>query len=71
MKANLEKSSRIGAAFLGIFMMSAPLLVGCDRTVSSTETDKTNPDGTVTHTQDTVTQQPNGNVVHTQDSSRN
>jgi hypothetical protein len=71
MRTNLVKTSKVGAAFMGIFMMAAPLLVGCDRTISSTDTEKTNPDGTVTHTQDTVTQQPNGNTVHTQDSSRN
>ena len=46
-----------------------PLLNGCDRQVSHTEESHTNPDGTVTKSQETVKHDANGNVVHEKDVS--
>ncbi len=56
---------------LGICLAGSPVLVGCDRDVSHTESQQANPDGTVTKTQDTVSKDANGNTVHTQDVQRN
>jgi hypothetical protein len=41
-------------------LAGVPILTGCDRTVKSTSTEHTNPDGTVTKSTKTVDQTPNG-----------
>jgi hypothetical protein len=58
-------------AILAICLAGAPALVGCDREVSHTDSQQTNPDGTVTKSQDTVQKDANGNIIHTTDVQRN
>jgi hypothetical protein len=52
--------------FLGACLATSPFLVGCDRTVSHTESTEQQPNGTVVHKDDTVKQDQNGNTVHDQ-----
>ncbi len=42
----------------------SPVLVGCDKEVSKTETTTKNPDGTEKTTQEKVTQNADGSVTH-------
>ena len=44
------------------------LLVGCDRTISHSESSSTRSDGTVKSKEKTVTQSPDGTVTKTEDS---
>jgi len=44
------------------------LVVGCDRTISKTESTSTSSDGTVKSKEKTVTQSPDGTVTKTEES---
>ena len=46
------------------------LLLGCDRTVSKTESSSTSSDGTVKSKEKTVTQSPDGTVTTTEESKK-
>lgn len=43
-------------------LATAALLVGCDKTISKSETSKTSSDGTVKTKETTVTQKPDGTI---------
>jgi uncharacterized lipoprotein NlpE involved in copper resistance len=45
-------------------------LVGCDRTVSKSETTRTSNDGTVKSKETTVTQKPDGTTVKTEETKK-
>ena len=50
-----------------IFALSGvPIMVGCDRTVSHTESTESSSDGTVKTTDTTVKQDANGNIIKDQ-----
>ncbi len=46
------------------------LLVGCDRTVSTSESTSTSSDGTIKSTEKTVTQSSDGTVTKTEESKK-
>ncbi len=62
---------RVLSTILLMSLCTAPLLVGCDKTVKDDETVKKNADGTVTKDETKVTQQPNGDVTKTTETQKN
>ena len=51
---------------LSICLAGTPLLIGCERTLSSQESTESSSNGTTVHKEDTVKQDANGNIVHDQ-----
>lgn len=52
----------IKTTLLATSLATAALLVGCDKTISKTESSKTSSDGTVKTKETTVTQKPDGTI---------
>ncbi|MGD0261645.1 MAG: hypothetical protein ABSD29_17780 [Verrucomicrobiota bacterium] len=53
---------------VAIAALALPLLVGCDREVSSTKSTSESSDGTVKSKEKTVTQSPDGTTTKTEES---
>jgi hypothetical protein len=68
MKHNIM--NRMAAICVAIAALALPLLVGCDREVSSTKSSSVSNDGTVKSTEKTVTQSKDGTVTKTEESKK-
>ena len=60
--------NRMAVICVAIAALAVPLLVGCDREVSSTKSTSESNDGTVKSKEKTVTQSPDGTVTKTEES---
>ena len=61
---------RMTVMCLAIAALVLPLLVGCDREVSRTESTSVKSDGTVKSTEKTVTESKDGTVTKTEESKK-
>jgi hypothetical protein len=60
--------NRMAVICVAIAALALPLLVGCDREVSSTKSTSESSDGTVKSKEKTVTQSPDGTTTKTEES---
>jgi hypothetical protein len=60
--------NRMAVICVAIAALALPLLVGCDREVSSTKSTSESSDGTVKTKEKTVTQSPDGTTTKTEES---
>jgi len=60
--------NRMAVICVAIAALAVPLLVGCDREVSSTKSTSESSDGTVKSKEKTVTQSPDGTTTKTEES---
>ena len=60
--------NRMAVICVAIAALALPLLVGCDREVSSTKSTSESSDGTVKSNEKTVTQSPDGTTTKTEES---
>ena len=64
----MKQNMAVMAATAALVISS--LFVGCDRTVSKTETSSVSSDGTVKSTEKTVTQAPDGTTTKTEETKK-
>jgi hypothetical protein len=62
--------NRMAVICVAIAALALPLLVGCDREVSSTKSTSDNKDGTVKSTEKTTTQSPDGTTTKTEETKK-
>lgn len=60
----------IKTTLLATSLATAALLVGCDKTISKSETSKTSSDGSVKTKETTVTQKPDGTIQKTEETKK-
>ena len=62
--------NRMALICVAITALALPLLVGCDREVSNTQSSSESSDGTVKSKEKTVTQSPDGTTTKTEETKK-